>query len=228
LTASLENKEITLYLDWLSQPSRAVASFLKLNHIPFTAHEVSILKGEQKTAEFLKVNPLGQIPAIKEGDLTLGESHTILRYLADSRKTADHWFPSDVVKRAYVNQYLDWHHSNLRFGAAGLIYLKVIAPILGQPSSEVDIKRFEIKLEASFERIESWLTQHKYIAGEEISIADLSAACEIVMLIFLQYDFSKYPKTHAWLRAVNDIPEVLDAHKIFWAFVRTKNPDAKV
>ncbi len=42
------------------------------------------------------------------------ESHTILRYLATSRKVASHWYPQDLKKRTRIDMYLDWHHTNLR------------------------------------------------------------------------------------------------------------------
>lgn len=45
-------------------------------------------------------------------------STAILRYLCDSRNLADHWYPSDLKKRAKIDEYLSWHHTNLRMGAA--------------------------------------------------------------------------------------------------------------
>ena len=69
--------------------------------------------------EFAKVNPAKEIPAIQEIDengnvFTLSQSHAILRYLAQSRGVADHWYPSDPEKRAKVDEYLDLHHTFLR------------------------------------------------------------------------------------------------------------------
>ena len=61
---------------------------------------VDIAKGEHKTPEYLAKNPNGEVPAIKDGDFLLGESHAILRYLATSRDVADHWYPTDPKKRA--------------------------------------------------------------------------------------------------------------------------------
>ena len=63
-----------------------------------------------------------QIPVIQEIDIRTGntfnlaQSHTIMRYLADSRSVPDHWYPADLRKRAVVDMYLDQHHSFLRVG----------------------------------------------------------------------------------------------------------------
>ena len=95
---------ITLYIDWASQPSRAVMSFCEVNKIPYQIKEVRIFKGENKSPEFLKINPNGQVPAMTKDSFKLFESHAILRYLCESRsEIPDHWYPKDPKQRAVVN-----------------------------------------------------------------------------------------------------------------------------
>ena len=65
--------------------------------------ETRISKMEHKSEEYLKINPSGQVPAIKDGDFCLSESHSILRYLAESRGCPDNWYPKDLKKRAIVD-----------------------------------------------------------------------------------------------------------------------------
>ena len=52
--------------------------------------------------------------------------------------------------------------------------------------------------------MEVWLTNNKYLCGNEISIADLSAAHEIDQTKFIAYDLSPYPKVKTWLHHVID------------------------
>ena len=52
-------------------------------------------------------------------------SSAILRYIVTRYNLPDHWYPADVTKRARVDEYLSWHCSNLRIGAAELIFSKV-------------------------------------------------------------------------------------------------------
>ena len=74
---------------------------------------LGIMNGDYKSADYTKINPAKQIPAMQEIDertgevFNLAESHTILRYLADSHNVPDHWYPKDLRKRAKVNIYLD-------------------------------------------------------------------------------------------------------------------------
>ncbi|KAM3356176.1 hypothetical protein P3S68_022890 [Capsicum galapagoense] len=57
---------------------------------------------------------------IKVGyEVALHDIHSILKYMACAfPRIADHWYPTDLYKRAKVDFVLDWHHSILRRGAA--------------------------------------------------------------------------------------------------------------
>ena len=45
---------------------------------------VNVYRGEGRTPGFLAINPLGKIPVLVEGDLTLAESNAILVYIAEA------------------------------------------------------------------------------------------------------------------------------------------------
>ena len=95
-------------------------------------------KLEHKTEEYMKINPQGKIPSVQEIDSKTGqvvsnmyESHTIMRYLADSRGLDEKWYPrNDLRKRAKVDEYLDSHHLMLRGGIGHVVFKKVHAPLL--------------------------------------------------------------------------------------------------
>lgn len=48
-----------------------------------------------------------------------------MRYLCRKYSLPDHWYPSDNKKRAKIDEYLDWHHTNLRIGAARYVFESV-------------------------------------------------------------------------------------------------------
>ena len=132
---------------------------------------------------------MGQVPAIAHETFTLYESHAILSYLACAFPgVPDHWYPADLYQRAKINSVLDWHHTNLRRGAATLVRINVLAPALGLPSNPEGAKEAEEVLNASLSVIESyWLKDDaKFLLGySQPSIADLSLACEITQLELL-------------------------------------------
>ena len=69
--------------------------------IPYNVHAIDLQKGDQKTPEFLKLNPNGRIPVIvdTEVDLTIIESGAQLIYLAEK---AGKLLPTDTKGRSLV------------------------------------------------------------------------------------------------------------------------------
>ncbi|KAK4422624.1 Glutathione S-transferase T1 [Sesamum alatum] len=177
---------LKVYADRMSQPSRAVIIFCKLNGIDFEEVKIDLSKRQQLTPEFREINPMRKVPAIVDGRFKLFESHAILIYLACVFPgVADHWYPADLFKRAKIHSVLDWHHSNLRRGAATYVFNSVLAPAFGMPLNPEAAAEGEKLLSASLAKIESvWLKgKGRFLLGSlQPSIADLSLVCEIMEL----------------------------------------------
>jgi len=209
---------IKIWMNYKSQPSRAVVAFILFNKIPFTLEEVDIFKAVHFKPEFKKINPLRAIPVIDDNGFFLCESHTIMRYLCDSKGLPDHWYPKDPKKRALVDRYLDWQHSNTRrstpyFQAS---YKELYKPgwITWSPNDEVEV------VKRSYKRIEEvFLEENKYLASDELSIADISAVCEIMNVKMTEFDFSPYPKMEDWLNRCMSHEEMKEVHKDFFRFM---------
>ena len=63
----------------------------------------------------------------------LFESHAMLIYLCESMsdKVAENWYPKrDLQVRAKINEYLHWHHLNLRHGAEGFLVARFFTPFV--------------------------------------------------------------------------------------------------
>ncbi|XP_043924610.1 glutathione S-transferase theta-3-like [Protopterus annectens] len=168
---------LELYLDLMSPPCRWVYMFAKKNNIPFEHKQMVLAKGEQHSEAFAKVNQLKKVPALKDGDFTLAESTAILVYLAQKYKTADHWYPSDLQKRARVDEFLAWQHTTLTMNNGRLMMMKTMAPmLLGHPVPAEKVDAAVQELNMSLKQMEEKFLQDKtFLTGEEISLADLVA-----------------------------------------------------
>ena len=178
--------------------------------------------GEHMKQPFITINPAKQIPAMQEIDertgqtLTLSESHAILRYLVRSRGLADHWYPQeDLRQRAKVDQYLDEHHNFLRQGVGAYCFKKLFAPsITGQTYKDEELDFHVDLLGRALTLLEARLMQHRYLCGDKVSIADLSAACELDSSRFIDLDLARWPQTKAWLHhMIDENPIMLELHK---------------
>lgn len=103
-------------------------------------------------------------------------------YLEREHKIADHWYPKDYQARARVDEYLEWQHINTRAKCALYFLIKWLNPLITfkspKPEKLVDLQKDMDKCLDQFETL--WLSDDKkFIAGNEISVADIWAACEI-------------------------------------------------
>lgn len=218
---------LKIYADRLSQPSRAVILFCKLNGIDFEEVRIDLTKFQQFTTEFREINPLKRIPAIVDGRFKLSESHAILIYLACVFPgVADHWYPSDVFRRAKIHSVLDWHHSNLRQGSATYVFNSTLAPAFGLPLNPKKAAESEKLLSASLGKIESiWLKGNgRYLLGSsQPSIADISLACEIMQLELVDEKdrdriLGPHKKVLKWIDDVKNVtrPHFDEVHSILF------------
>ena len=84
---------------------RLLCSFLNIeyqsNNIEFYPSE------EHKSDEFLKINPLGQIPVISDDGFVLRDAQAILIYLSTKYDKSENWYPnSDPEKIGLISQWL--------------------------------------------------------------------------------------------------------------------------
>jgi len=200
---------IKLYIDYLSQPSRAVHMLLLEGKVPFEVQLVPIQKGATRSPEFLRINPNGHVPAIDDNGFILYESHAIMRYLVNKYHMDDAWYPADPTDRARIDQLLDWHHKYLRSGSSQLMFSTQFAKALGVMTDEQIVrvaKEGTSILKKSLRRIEeSYLPDDTaFLMGQKRpSIVDLSFANELYMTVELAgFDISAWPKTKAWLKRV--------------------------
>ncbi|KAJ3678679.1 hypothetical protein LUZ60_002482 [Juncus effusus] len=214
---------LKVYADRMSQPSRAIIIFCKVNKIDYEEVKIELAKRQHRSAEFAKINPLKQVPAIVDGRFKLSESHAILRYLSCSFPAIpDHWYPNDLTIRAKIDSILDWHHSNLRRGSMTYVFYGTLAPMLGAALNAQATMEGEKILMSSLSKLESiWLkNDSKFLVSNfRPSIADLSLVCELMQLEFLEENdkeriLQPYPKVRDWIENVKRAthPYFLEVH----------------
>ncbi|XP_040897558.1 glutathione S-transferase theta-2 [Toxotes jaculatrix] len=173
---------LEVYLDLLSQPCRAVHILLNCTKIPHRVRTVALRRGEHRTPDFTKLNPMQKVPVMVDNGFVLTESDAILKYLATVYDVPEHWYPRQPERRARVDEYTAWHHSNTRPHTAKVFILEVLLP--AQSGSQVDEERLIralSQLDDTLDKLESmFLRRQPFLCGDDITVADLLAVCELM------------------------------------------------
>lgn len=98
---------ITLYDFELSGNCYKLRLLMGILNVPYDIVPVDFFPGREHKADwFLRLNPFGQLPVLKDDDLVLSDSGAILAYLAKKYDASGQWFPDDPAVTA---QILRWH-----------------------------------------------------------------------------------------------------------------------
>jgi glutathione S-transferase len=80
--------------------------------LPYDRTDAGMAFGVVETPSYKALNPNSRIPTLQEGDFTLWESNSILRYLAMAHGGAA-FYPDEPRARASIDRWLDWQLSTL-------------------------------------------------------------------------------------------------------------------
>lgn len=161
---------IDLYLAGTANGLRASITLDECG-LSYQPHKVDLAKGEQRTPEFLKLNPAGQIPVIVDSEgpggkpLTLCQSGAIILYLAE--KTGK-FLPRDPARRAIALQWFMQGATDVAPTSGAIFQLEVVAPEKSPPI----VEHFKKRLLNFFAVCDRQLEGREFLAGE-ISVADL-------------------------------------------------------
>jgi glutathione S-transferase len=92
---------IMLYGDEISGNSYKVRLMLSLLNLEYEWIAVDLMKGEQKSPEYLAMNPFGQVPLLVDGETKLADAQAILVYLA-RQYGGEQWLPLEAVPLSQV------------------------------------------------------------------------------------------------------------------------------
>jgi GST-like protein len=150
---------------------RRPAVMLEECGLPYTVHKVDLAKGEQKTPEFLAMNPQGAIPVLVEEEggkkTALAQSGAILLHLAE--KTGK-FLPKDAAARA---QALRWMMTALTDAAPASTAIFLSSGPLPDKSPG-NTQFFEGRFVNLMKIFDQQLAKNAYLAGGEPTVADIA------------------------------------------------------
>ena len=160
--------------------------------IPYEQVSLDVRKGETRTPEYLKINPNGHIPAIRDGDLILWESMAINLYLA--KKHGGPLAPSSPAEEARAIMWSFWAISELEDPTVTLVQQS-----FGMPIEAARVDRAKDLLKQPLGVLDAALAASPFLLGSRFTVADLNVASVVTGLALAKYDLSPWPKLTAWL-----------------------------
>ena len=130
-----------------------------------------------KTDEFINQHPFGTVPAGFVGDEHLGvfESNSILRAVARECKDKTLYGGEDINLKSRIDSYLD---ANLVFSREFQVYLLELEDI-----TKYTYERTKSAYQFYMDGLENSLSKNNFLAGDSLSIADISFVCEFAQFL---------------------------------------------
>lgn len=131
---------------------------------PYERVLTDISTGAQKTAEYLAINPMGKVPALQDGDSTMGEAAAICAYVAERSPQAKLAPPVGDPRRA---KYLYW----LFFAPS------CIEPAIIQLFTKIQVPSSTAgwgEAEQVFDVLDKAVEKGPWLLGDDFSAADVA------------------------------------------------------
>ncbi len=170
-----------LYTFPVTPNNRKVVAFIKHYDLDVEIHQVNFAKQETKQPEYLKIHPMGKVPALVDGDLNLWESNAILCYLA-AKFPETCGVPTDIEGRAEVDRWLHWQSCHLMTAMGAL-----------KAGEETDLESLQPLLAVLDQQLEG----REYILGE-LGVTDFALAVYLLTKLGRKLDYSAHPNLTAW------------------------------
>nr|WBT60790.1 glutathione S-transferase [Zeugodacus cucurbitae] len=179
-----------LYYTIESTPCRAVIMAAKTIGVELNRRKLHLRQGEHLTPEYLKINPQHKVPTLVDDGFPIWESRAILIYLVEKYGKDDSLYPKCPKKRALVNQRL-YFEMNLYAQFRDYFYPQFALKLPANP----DLKQ---KADVQLGYLNTFLDGETYVAGEHLTIADISLLSSITTMDVAGMDLDRHPNVIRW------------------------------
>jgi glutathione S-transferase len=145
--------------------------------------DAGMAHGLVDTPEYRAGNPNGLVPLLRDGDFTLWESNTIVRYLcarhglASKLPDALQLYPHDFRQRFDAERWMDWQQTTLN-PAGSAAFRQWIRTPAEQRNTQV-IAQSVAATEPLFALLDAHLAERAFMTGDALTMADIPIACEV-------------------------------------------------
>ncbi|MFK7805754.1 MAG: glutathione S-transferase family protein [Anaerolineae bacterium] len=174
-----------------------VELFLNLLGLEFERIYVDLPNGAHKTADYMAMNPRGQVPVLEDDGLHLWESQSILVYIA-KKYAPESWLPQEPAALAETIRWLSFSGAENE----GLALARRIR-LYGRDDDLTPHQTLGIQ---GLKLIEGQLANNKFLAGQHPTVADMACYPYVAMAGEGEIDIAPYTHIHRWIDRVQNLP----------------------
>lgn len=163
---------------------------------------VDLGRGEQRTAEFLAINPNGKVPALESNGQTLWEANAIMCYLSDS-VGADFWPHDD--RQIDVIRWLSWDAGHFTQYGATLWFENEVKPLFGEAPNANVVENAEASLRQFARVLDDHLADRRYVVAQSVSVADFALAAALPYTTTSRLPLDEFTHIRRWHDRLNEL-----------------------
>ena len=194
-------EKIKIYGDSISGNCYKIKLLCSELGIDYHWHELDILSGATRTADFLEMNPNGKIPLLELPDgRHLAESNAILCYLAEGTTLAG----IDRFERASVLQWMFFEqYSHEPYVATSRFIVRYLG---NPPERKTDLEKKRVAGERALGIMELKLRQSPWMTGDRFTLADIALFAYTHVAEEGGFDLGLYPDVMDWIGRIMSRP----------------------
>ena len=177
---------------------RKVLAGLKLIGADYTLTRVDYFKGDQKSPEVVAINPNATIPVMRDGDLVLWESNSIMQYAADKVGNASA-YPTDLATRADVNRWLLWECGAWFSTCYVHLVENCVKPLLGDQPDPAVLDGEAPNFHKLAGIMDARLSGSAYLCADQPTIADVAVASPMHLHGWAKLPLDDHPNVVRWM-----------------------------
>lgn len=189
---------LKLYDFLLSGNCYKVRLLLSLLGLEYESIAVNLKAGEHKQPSFLQLNPFGQVPALRDGEVVLRDSQAILVYIARRYGGTD-WLPEDAATLGNVMQWLSTASKEI----ANTIATARRHYLFG---GSVDLAVVEKQSYDLLAVMNDHLATREWLVSDRPTIADIACFPYIGLAADGKLSLDAYPHVIAWIERIKQLP----------------------
>ena len=162
---------------------------------------VDFFGGETRTPAFRAINVMGEVPVLVDGDTTLTQSGVMLDYISSkSGKLGGR----SAAERREILRWLFWDNHKLSSQVGMTRFQMNFVPEAKRPEGLIPF--FQARLKSAYTVLNTHLEARKWLAGEAVTVADLSCCGYLYYPEPFGFDRKDWPNIDAWLDRISALP----------------------